>query len=195
MPGAAPRSETTGSGGRAPPIVALMFAVGVVMALAWSAISQFVIPIRGTRQFGLDRAGVAHLLVLAQVVDLVALLPVGWLADRVGRLLMLAVVSGCLGLGAWAVGLGSFPFFVGGTVLLGIGMAGWMFPLGVIRQHTDTARFAWRTGLYRVGIDAAAFVGPLMCGLLGEAHTGLFVGAIGVLALAAAVKLGRQALR
>ncbi len=172
-----------------------MFGVGIVMALAWSAISQFLIPIRGTREFGLDRAGVSQLLALAQVVDLVALLPVGWLADRMGRLLMLAVVSGCLGIGSWAVGLGSFPFFVGGTVLLGVGMAGWMFPLGVIREYTDAAHFAWRTGLYRVGIDAAAFLGPLVCGLIGEAHTGLFVSAVGVLAVAAAVTLGRQALR
>jgi MFS family permease len=195
MPGAATRAATTASGGRVPPIVRLMFAVGVIMALAWSAISQFLIPIRGAREFGLDRAGVAQLLVLAQVVDLAALLPVGWLADRVGRLLMLSVVSGCLGVGAWAVGLGSLPFFVGGTVLLGIGMAGWMFPLGVIRQHTDAARVAWRTGLYRVGIDAAAFVGPLVCGLIGEAHTGFFVSAVGVLALVASVGLGRQALR
>ena len=214
---AAPRAAATESGGRVPPragsarhpfpypfgslsaaprpIIGLMFAVGVVMALAWSAISQFLIPIRGTREFGLDRAGVSQLLALAQVVDLAALLPVGGLADRVGRLLMLSVVTGCLGIGAWTVGLGSFPFFVGGTVLLGIGMAGWMFPLGVIREHTDAARFAWRTGLYRVGIDAAAFAGPLICGVIGEAHTGLFVSAVGSLALAASITVGRQALR
>ena len=194
-PAAVPARAASASGDRVPPIVGLMFAVGVVMALAWSAISQFLIPIRGTREFGLDRAGVSQLLALAQVVDLAALLPVGWLADRVGRLLMLAVLSGCLGIGAWGVGLGGFALFVGGTVLLGIGMAGWMFPLGVIREHTEAARFAWRTGLYRVGVDAAAFAGPLVCGLIGEAHTGLFVSAIGAVALAAAVGLGRQALR
>jgi MFS family permease len=180
--------------GRTPPMVWLMFAVGIIMGLAWSSVSQFLIPLRATREFGLDRAGVSQLLGLAQVVDLIALLPVGWLADRVGRVLMLSVVSACLGFGAFAVGLGSFPFVVAGCVLLGLGMAGWMFPLGVIREHTESRLFAWRTGLYRVGVDAAAFLGPVVCGLIGEAHTGLFVSAVGIGAFAASFRLGRRAL-
>ena len=172
-----------------------MFAVGIIMGLAWSSMSQFLIPLRATREFGLDRAGVSRLLGLAQVVDLVALLPVGWLADRLGRAFMLSAVSLCLGFGAFAVGLGSLPFVVAGCVLLGVGMAGWMFPLGVIREHTDSRLFAWRTGLYRVGVDAAAFLGPVVCGLIGEAHTGLFVSAVGIGAFAASIGLGRRALR
>lgn len=178
-----------------PAIVWLMFAVGVVMGLAWSSVSQFLIPLRGTREFGLDRGGVSRLLALSQIVDLAALLPVGWLADRLGRLLMLSVVTACLGVGAWAVGLGSFPFFVAGCVFFGLGLAGWMFPLGVIREHTESGTFAWRTGLYRVGVDAAAFLGPLACGLLGEERTGIFVGMVGVAAVAAAAPLGWRALR
>jgi len=178
-----------------PPIVRLMFGVGLLMGLAWSSVNQFLVPLRATREFGLDRAGVSWLLGLSQSVDLVALLPVGWLADRLGRLLVLAFVAVSLGLGSWAVGLGSYPFFVIGCVLFGLGLAGWMFPLGVIREHTDAGVFAWRTGLYRVGVDAAAFLGPLICGLLGEANTGLFVGAIGLTALAAGARLAWLALR
>jgi hypothetical protein len=181
--------------GRTPPMVWLMFAVGIIMGLAWSSVSQFLIPLRATREFGLNRAGVSQLLGLAQVVDLLALLPVGWLADRVGRVFMLSVVSACLGFGAFAVGLGSFPFVVTGCVFLGLGMAGWMFPLGVIREHTESRLFAWRTGLYRVGVDAAAFLGPVVCGLIGEAHTGLFVSAVGLGAFAASFRLGRRALK
>jgi MFS family permease len=183
------------TGRRAGSLVSLMFAVGVVMGLGWSSVSQFLIPLRGTREFGLDRGGVARLLALSQIVDLIALLPVGWLADRTGRLSMLALVTAALGLGAFAVGLGSFPLFVAGCVLLGLGMAGWMFPLAVIREHTDAAAFAWRTGLYRVGVDAAAFLGPLACGLIGEAHTPWFVGAVGLVALGLACRLGWDALR
>lgn len=186
---AAPRAS------RVPAIVGLMFGVGIVMGVAWSSVSQFLIPLRGTREFGLDRAGVSRLLALSQVVDLLALLPVGWLADRVGRVLMLSALSGCLALGAWAVALGGFGAFAAGCVLLGLGMAGWMFPLGVIREHTDAARFAFRTGLYRVGIDAAAFLGPLACGVIGEAHTGFFIGLVGLAAIAVSARLGWIALR
>jgi len=180
---------------RVPPIVVLMFGCGVIMALGWAAVSQFVIPLRGTREFGLDRGGISRLLALSQMVDLVALLPVGWLADRVGRHAMLAAVLGSLGIAALTVGLGSFSLFVAGSVFFGFGMAGWMFPLAVIREHTEASIFAWRTGLYRVGIDAASFAGPLACGLLGEANTGVFVGLVGVLALAMAARLVWLALR
>lgn len=174
-----------------PPIVRLMFALGVVMALAWSAVSQFVIPLRGTREFGLDRAGISGLLSLAQLVDLAVLLPVGWLADRIGRLPVLTVVAVTLGFGLFAVGLGSLPLLVVGCALFGLGMAGWMLPLGVIRQHTDVARLGWRTGVYRVGVDGAIFLGPLICGVLGEAHTPIFIALVGVAAFAIAVRLGR----
>jgi hypothetical protein len=109
--------------------------------------------------------------------------------------LVLSLVAGSLAVGVWAIGLGSFPFFVAGTVFLGFAMAGWMLPLGVVREHTDAEAFARRTGLYRIGVDASAFLGPLVCGLVGEAHTGGVVSGVGVIALAASVHLGARALR
>ena len=183
--------ETPARGAALPPIVRLMFALGVVMALAWSAVSQFVIPLRGTREFGLDRAGISGLLSLAQLVDLIVLLPVGWVADRIGRLPVLTAVAVTLGFGLLAVGLGSLPLLVVGCALFGLGMAGWMLPLGVIREHTDVTRLGWRTGVYRVGVDGAIFLGPLICGLLGETHTPIFIALVGVAAFAIAVRLGR----
>jgi len=198
LPSAPPAATRAGAPGERraraaalPPIVRLMFALGVVMALAWSAVSQFVIPLRGTREFGLDRAGISGLLSLAQLVDLIVLLPVGWLADRIGRLPVLTAVAGTLGFGLLAVGLGSLPLLVVGCALFGLGMAGWMLPLGVIREHTDVARLGWRTGVYRVGVDGAIFLGPLICGVLGEAHTPIFIALVGVAAFAIAVRLGR----
>jgi hypothetical protein len=194
VPVAAGSAVSAGASPRAaalPPVVRLMFALGVVMALGWSAVSQFVIPLRGTREFGLDRAGISGLLSLAQLVDLIVLLPVGWLADRVGRPPVLTAVAITLGLGLFAVGLGSLPLLVVGCALFGLGMAGWMLPLGVIREHTDVARLGWRTGAYRVGVDGAIFLGPLICGVLGPVHTPLFIAVVGLAALAIAVRLGR----
>jgi MFS family permease len=196
--GVAPPSEAATAAGpplRTEPLVRLMFAVGAIMALSWSSVSQFIVPLRGPREFGLDRAGVSWMLGLAQLVDLVALLPVGWLADRVGRLPVLAAVSAVLGLGTWGAGLGPFPLFASGCVLFGLGLAGWMLPLGVIREHTTLGGLAWRTGLYRVGVDAAIFLGPLICGFLGEGGTGIFVALVGLAALATAAHLGWRVIR
>jgi MFS family permease len=188
-PATAPAARST------PALVWLMFGVGIILGLLWSSMTQFLIPVRGAREFGLDRASVSRLLAIAHVVDLVALLPFGWFADRIGRPLALSLVLGCLAFGAGAVGLGPFPLFVTGSALLGLGMAGWVFPLAMIREHTEAHVFPRRTGFYRVGVDAAAFLGPLLCGLIGEAHTGLFAAAVGAVALAAAFRLGWLALR
>ena len=65
----------------------------------------------------------------------------------------------------------------------GFGLAGWMLPVGVIREHTRAEHLAWRMGLYRVGVDAAMFFGPFASGLLGEENAGIFVTAVGGLAL------------
>jgi MFS family permease len=187
--GPAAASPPDSGGAAPPPIVRVMFALGVIMALAWSAVSQFVIPLRGTREFGLERAGISGLLSLAQLVDLAVLLPVGWLADRIGRPPVLVGVAAILGVALFAVGLGSLPVLGLGCALFGLGMAGWMLPLGVIRDHTDPARLGWRTGVYRVGVDGAIFLGPLICGLLGEARAPLFIALVGVAAFAIAARL------
>jgi MFS family permease len=168
---------------RTAPIVWLMFSVGALMALAWSSVSQFLVPLRGARAFGLDRGGVSSLLAMSQIVDLAVLLPVGWLADRMGRMLVLGGLTSLMGFGVWGAGAGALPLFIAGCAFLGLGMAGWMLPLGVIREHTLPRVLAWRTGLYRVGVDAAAFLGPLICGALGEAHTTVFIALVGTAAL------------
>lgn len=179
----------TDAGANWPPIVTGMFVVGAVIAFAWSSVSQFLIPLRGTREFGLDRAGNSWMLAIPQVVDLVVLLPVGYLADRLGRRVLLGAVCLALGAGTVFVGLGPFPLFVVGSALFGLGLAGWMLPLGLIREHTPLPALGWRMGLYRVGVDAGIFLGPLVSGILGEVGAGYFAGLIGVVAFAAGVRL------
>jgi MFS family permease len=177
--GAAPAEERlTGRRGDTG-VVALMFGAGMVFALSWSAVSAFVIPIRGTREFGLSRTGISWLLAMAQLIDLAVLIPVGRLADRVGRGLVLGAVCVALGLGTLGVGLGSFPWFALGCASFGLGLGGWMLPLGVIREHTPVSRLAWRTGLYRVGVDSAIFLGPLVAGVLEGGGQRVFLAVIG----------------
>src|SRR5215813_1037356 len=137
-------------------VVALMFGVGIVFGLTWSSASAFVIPIRGTREFGLTRTGISWLLGMAQAIDLAALIAVGRLADRLGH---------------------------------GLSLAGWMLLLGVIRNHTPAAQLGWRMGHYRVGVDAAIFLGPLVAGLLGRGGESVFLALAGAVALALGARL------
>ena len=151
------------------PLVPLAFASAAAIALAWAAVGQFILPMRAHRQFGLERSGVASLLSLPQLVDIVCLIPVGIIADKTKRLATaLGVVLLTFGAGLALVAFAPLRLVVFGCVLFGIGLAGWVLPLSLLRRGTPPQRLAWRTAQYRVAIDAGMFLGPFLSGVLGE---------------------------
>lgn len=156
--------------------VALAFVAGAAIAITYATLEQFVIPLRGSREFGLDRRGVAHLLLTAQVCDLACLLPVGFLADRLGGRRVLSVVMLVFGVATALIAFGSFALVTVGCVLFGIGMSGWTMPLGLLRGGTPPGQLGWRTALYRVGVDSGMFLGPFLSGLLAAHWSGLLPG-------------------
>ncbi len=172
---------------------ALAFAAGGAVALAYSTLEQFVIPLRGSREFGLERGGVAGLLMLAQACDLAALLPVGALADRRGIARVLGVVLLSFAAAVAMIGLGPLPVVVAGSVLFGLSMAGWMLPVGLLRAATPASQVAWRTALFRVFVDGGMFLGPFVSGLLGAAHARVLPATLAVTLVAVgAVLLARR---
>jgi predicted MFS family arabinose efflux permease len=167
------------------PAVVLTFAAGGAAAAAYSTVEQFMLPLRGSRALGLERAGISRLLLTMQVCDIAALLPVGVLADRVGVPRVLGVILLVMASASLLIAYGGLPVVVAGAALFGFSMAGWMLPLGVLKRETAPERIAWRTGLYRVCVDGGIFAGPFLGGLLG-AELAPNLGAVwaGALALA-----------
>src|SRR5262249_169463 len=74
------------------------------------------------------------------------------------------------GTGALLIGFGALPLVAVGCASLGLGMAGWMLPLAVIRSVTASGRIGWLTAPYRVSVDARLFLAPFLGGLLGVAR-------------------------
>jgi hypothetical protein len=181
---AAPRGTTT-----------LAFAAGGASALGYATLEQFVIPVRGSREFGLERAGIARLLMLAQLSDTAALLPVGVLADRRGIAPVLGVVLLCFAAAVAMIGLGSLPVVVAGCVMFGLSMAGWMLPVGLLRTATPSTHVAWRTALFRVFVDGGMFLGPFASGLLGAPHARVLPATLAAALLAVGVALLARAAR
>jgi MFS family permease len=172
---------------------ALAFAAGGAVALAYSTMEQFVIPVRGSREFGLERGGIAALLMLAQACDLAALLPLGALADRRGIAPVLGVVLVTFAAAVAMIGLGPLPVVIGGCMVFGLSMAGWMLPVGLLRTATPASQVAWRTALFRVFVDGGMFLGPLASGLLGAAHPRVLPAALSAALLVVGVTLlGRR---
>jgi len=154
-------------------LVPLAFVAGGLVAITYSTMEQFLVPMRASRAFGLERAGVAQLFMVQQIFDIAALLPLGVLADRRGAAPVLAGVLLLMALGNALVGFGSLPVVVVGCAFFGLSMAGWMLPLSVLRRETTAELVSWRTGLYRVCVDGGLFLGPFLSGLLGTHHAGI----------------------
>ena len=186
-----------GSGAAPAPLTAravLAVSAGGAVAVAYATLEQFVIPVRSSREFGLARAGVARLLMTAQLTDIVALLPVGVFADRRGPAPVVGAVLLVMAAASLLIGFGALPVVAVGCALYGLSMAGWMLPLGVLRAETPPDRVAWRTALYRVFVDGGMFLGPFLAGLVGAAHVGLLtLGWTVPLVLIAALLLARRA--
>jgi MFS family permease len=171
-------------------LVSLAFVAGALVAVTYSSIEQFVIPLRGSREFGLERSGLARLIMVMQAADILALLPLGILSDRLNPARVLGGVALTLSAGAVLVGFGGIGTMALGCALFGLGMAGWMIPLSVLRRQTPHARVAWRTALYRVGVDGGLFLGPFVSGLIGAARLGALAATLAAaLALVGAVLL------
>ena len=175
-----------GSGGF---LAVLAVAAGAAVAVSYSTVEQFAIPLRGSREFGLDRAGIARLLMLAQIVDVATLLPLGALADRRGSPVVLGSVLLVFALALALIGFGTLPMLAVGCALFGFSMAGWMLPLGILRAVTPPAQVAWRTALYRVSVDGGMFAGPFVSGLLTVRHAGVVPGVMLVVLAAVGLAL------
>lgn len=152
---------------RAGPAVVLAFAAGATLAMTYATLELNVLPLRASREFALDRGGVARLLMLAQVADIAALLPLGFLADRVGATRVLPAVTATMAGAVLLATFGGFAAVNAGAAMLGLAMAGWMLPLTLLRRETPPEAIAWRTALYRVGVDGGLFLGPFVAGLAG----------------------------
>ena len=174
---------------------ALAFTAGGAVALGYATLEQFVIPVRGSREFGLERAGIARLLMLAQLSDTAALLPLGVLADRRGIAPVLGVVLMGFAAAVAMIGLGSLPVVVAGCVMFGLSMAGWMLPVGLLRTATPATQIAWRTALFRVFVDGGMFLGPFASGLLGAPHARVLPATLAAVLLTVGIALLARAAR
>jgi MFS family permease len=108
-----------------------------------------------------------------QACDNAALLPVGMLADRIGAVRVLAGVTLTMAVASVLIAFAPLDGLIVGSVVFGVAMAGWLVPLSVLRQQTPSGQVAWRTSLYRVGVDGGMFIGPFLGGVFGARYLAL----------------------
>jgi len=193
-----------GSGGSAPARTPLSWGAGLAiylatftLAVAWAGGVATFLPLYGGRALELPADVLGRTLSIAFAIEAAMLVPVGWAADALGRVRVLAagflaMLAGAL-LVPWTATVAGFA--VGATLLV-LGVAAWMVPPVLLTERLPGGFRGPAAGLYRLVSDLAYIVAPGAVGWLigrhgfrtaGLAMAGLFLVAGGV----AVAALGR----
>ena len=137
--------------------------------------------------FGFDAATAGAIYGLYTAGVYLLALPGGWIADKLIGQRRAVFIGGCIiALGHFSMAVPSMPFFFAGLVLIVIGtgllkpnvstIVGELYPEGGARRDAGFS-------IFYMGINIGAFLGPLVCGLLGEKvnwHYGFAAAGVGM---------------
>jgi MFS transporter, DHA1 family, multidrug resistance protein len=157
------------AGTRSPPTTAILIAylTAFMLSFTWSGFLSTAIPLYGGEVVGLPTSTLGMVLTAGLLVDLVLLLPVGWLSDRLDYRVVLAPAMLLM-----AVTLAWFPQARGlwGLLLVSIGIhtsfAAWGMPSAALAQLARGERLRRTMGVYRFLVDGAVVVAPWLIGTL-----------------------------
>lgn len=142
-----------------------------LMSFIWSGFISTAMPLFGGEVVGLSTSTLGLVFTAGLLVDLVLLLPMGWLSDRLecrvvltpALLLMAAAL-------AWLPQAHSLGALVLVSVCLHMGFAAWGMPSAALALFTPRDRLARTMGLYRLLVDGAVVVAPWLIGTLIELY-------------------------
>jgi MFS family permease len=180
---------------------AMLIAYGATFMLSftWSGFLSTALPLYGGEVVGLSTSTLGLIFTAGLLADLVLLLPVGWLSDRMDYRVVLAPAMLLM-----AVTLAWFPQAktVWALLLISIGMhtsfAAWGMPSAALAQLSRGAGLRRTMGLYRFLVDGAVVVAPWLIGtLIGRLGYEIpaWCTAVGVLLTAILVARGLQPAR
>jgi predicted MFS family arabinose efflux permease len=174
--------------------LASVYVACLAMSMTWSGLFATLGPILGHDQYGLPTTAIGLALSAGYVAELVGLIGVGLIVDRVRREPLFTGGALSVTAGGLVLALGAHPaWFVVGLALVGGGFAVWMIPATVLVDRAGTPLPPGHLALYRIAIDAGMIVGPLALGLLATAAGDRWAaGMAGFVMVAGAWALGRR---
>jgi MFS transporter, DHA1 family, multidrug resistance protein len=147
--------------------IVIAYLTTFMLSFTWSGFLSTAIPLYGGEVVGLSTSTLGMVLTAGMLVDLVLLLPVGWLSDRLDYRVVLAPAMLLM-----AVTLAWFPQAQGvwGLLLVSIGIhtsfAAWGMPSAALAQLARGGRLRRTMGVYRFLVDGAVVVAPWLIGTL-----------------------------
>jgi MFS family permease len=168
------------------------------LAVSWAGGIGTLLPLYGGRALGLPVDALGRVLSVAYAIEAVALVPVGWAADTLGRVRVLVAGFLVMLVGAAAVpwAAGTAGFGVAATLLI-LGLTTWMVPPVLLAERLPGGFRGPAAGLYRLVSDFAYIIAPGSVGWLIGRHgfrvTGLLMaGLVAVAVMVAIPVLGRR---
>ena len=106
------------------------------------------------------------------LVDLILLLPIGWLSDRLeGRIVLTPALLLMAGALAYLPQATSLEGLFAVSICLHTGFAAWGMPSAALALCTPRERLARTMGIYRLLIDGAVVIAPWLVGTLIESYS------------------------
>jgi DHA1 family multidrug resistance protein-like MFS transporter len=138
-----------------------------MLSFTWSGFLSTALPLYGGEVVGVPTTALGLLFTAGLLMDLVLLLPVGWLSDRLDYRVVLTPAMVLM-----AMTLALFPMARGvwALLLISIGLhasfAAWGMPSAALAQLARGGRLRRTMGVYRFLVDGAVVIAPWLIGLL-----------------------------
>lgn len=171
-----------------------VFVASFALTATWAGLWTTVAPLLGAGEYGLGSTALGLALGAGYVAEVLGLIGLALVIDRVRREPVFLWGSLSVAAGAGIMAVGASPgLFVAGLVLVGGGFAVWMIPATVLVDRAGAPIPPGTLAAYRIVMDAGMIVGPLLLGGLAQAagHR-VGVGLAGLVLLAGAVVLARR---
>jgi len=168
------------------------------LAVAWAGGIGTFLPLYGGRALGLSTDVLGRTLSIAYVIEAAALVPVGWVADALGRVRVLAAGFLVMLAGVAFVPMtSSVAGFGAAATLFTLGLTAWMVPPVLLAERLPDGFRGPAAGVYRLVSDLAYIIAPGSVGWLIGRHgfraTGLaMAGLFAAATLVAIAVLGRR---
>ncbi len=145
--------------------VLIAYLTAFALSFTWSGFISTALPLFGGEVVGVPTSTLGMIFTAGFLVDLVLLLPVGWLSDRLEyRMVLTPAMLLMAGMLAW------FPRAqsLGGLLFLSIGIhtsfAAWGMPSAALAQLARGEQLRRTMGIYRFVVDGAVVVAPWLIG-------------------------------
>jgi MFS family permease len=170
MPAAArstPRPEALAAAAGRTRIVGLAYVATFVLSFIWSGFVSTALPLFSGEVVGVSPSTLGLVFTAGLLVDLILLLPIGWLSDRLECRIVLTpallLMAGALAYLPQATSLGGL-FVV--SICLHTGFAAWGMPSAALALCTPRESLARTMGIYRLLVDGAVVIAPWLVGTL-----------------------------